>query len=462
MEKYLALREKYPVFTFDEYKITENDDNICVSYRFTIENLASFTPEWKFPKSKRVQINDAVLEKLIFSLGMVELVSYWKISCAPNIIVKCGSLTPEQIQWWKKQYFYGLGEFHYTNGINADYDTFMEISSEGGEITGGRADAELDGALIPIGGGKDSAVTIEVLKSIREKCACYIINPRGATLDTAKAANMSGDKLITVSRTLDKNMLELNKQGFLNGHTPFSAVVAFSSVITAYLTGKKYVVLSNEASANESTVEGSYVNHQYSKSFDFEKDFCDYEKQYINSGVSYFSLLRPMSEFQIAEYFAKNKAYHGIFKSCNAGSKQNIWCCNCPKCLFVYLILSPFINAKELIEIFGENLLEKQGLVSVFEQLVGVSSEKPFECVGSRDEVNTAISMTIENLKRNDMELPLLFKHYLTLSVSEQYLGKNNNYHNFYNEQNLLPAEFLEMLDSECYNGELRRKGIVY
>lgn len=461
MEKYNSLRMKYPTFTFDNYSINETNENIEVEYTFNIENLAEFKPTWKFPKSKTVGIDDSVLEKLIFSLGMVELVSYWKISCAPNVIVKCGKLDNEQIEWWKKQYFYGLGEFFYTNGIDADYNDFMSMISVGNDIEENRTSVNLDGALIPIGGGKDSAVTIEVLKSMKEKTACYIINPRGATLDTAEIGGFSGDSLIKVGRTLDKNMLELNKQGFLNGHTPFSAIVAFSAVITAYLSGKKYVVLSNEASANESTVSDSYVNHQYSKSFQFEKDFCDYEEQYINSGVKYFSLLRSMSEFQIAQYFAKQKAYHGIFKSCNAGSKQNIWCCNCPKCLFVYLILSPFLTSAELVNIFGENLLEKENLKTTFEQLIGICPEKPFECVGSRDEVNTAIGLTIVRMEKENEKLPYLFEYYKTLDISKSYIGKDNKYKEFYDEQNLIPAEFKKLLDDECYDGILRGKGIV-
>lgn len=458
MEKYYSLRNKYPTFTFDKYTITENSDNIEIEYTFNITGLAEFKPTWKFPKSNTVPIDDVKLKTLVFSLGLVELISYWKISCASKVIIKCGTLDSNQIEWWKKQYFYGLGEFFYTNGINADINDFMSIECTGENIVGSINTPNLDGNLIPIGGGKDSAVTIEILKTFKDKSSCYIINPRGATLDTAEIAGYTDENLITVGRTLDKNMLELNKHGFLNGHTPFSAIVAFSAVITAYLQGKNYVVLSNEASANESTVSGSYVNHQYSKSFQFEKDFCDYEKKYINSGVHYFSLLRTMSEFQIAEYFAKQKQYHKIFKSCNAGSKENIWCCNCPKCLFVYIILSPFLSETELINIFGENLLEKEKLKLTFEQLIGLSPEKPFECVGSRDEVNTAIAMTISNIENKNGKLPFLFEYYKTLDLYKSYILKGNPYKHYYNDENSVPPQFKKLLDEQCYDGTLGGK----
>ena len=76
--------------------------------------------------------------------------------------------------------------------------------------------------------------------------------------------------------------------------------------------------------------------------------------------------------------FAKYKEFHKIFKSCNVGSKKDIWCGSCPKCLFVYIILSPFLNEDELNEIFGENLLNKIELLDTFKQLSGIYKNKPF------------------------------------------------------------------------------------
>ncbi|MEI3199844.1 MAG: hypothetical protein V8S12_05515 [Lachnospiraceae bacterium] len=132
-------------------------------------------------------------------------------------------------------------------------------------------------------------------------------------------------------------------------------------------------------------MKGSTVNHRYSKSFEFESDFHNYEKKWLHSGTYYFSMLRPLSEFQIAKYFAKCTQYHRIFRSCNAGSKEDIWCGHCPKCLFVYLILSPFLSTDALREIFGRDMLEDPEMIQTLEQLAGVQEEKPFECVGSRN-----------------------------------------------------------------------------
>lgn len=135
--------------------------------------------------------------------------------------------------------FNGLGEFYYTNGISENQEDFMEIVSAGQEISADAlSDRRLEGCLVPVGGGKDSAVTLSLLKGEKETNCCYIINPRGATLKTVERAGYGEAQMCCVKRTLDKNMLELNKQGYLNGHTPFSAIVAFSATIAAYMEGK--------------------------------------------------------------------------------------------------------------------------------------------------------------------------------------------------------------------------------
>ena len=396
MFQYEQLREDYPLFQYKEYRLEENGEDILITYYFEIPGLSSFAPAWRFPKGAH-QIEDlkknGTFLELVFSLGMVELVSYWKITCSKRVEVLAGAFSFQQMLWWKNLYFHGLGEFFYTNGIEPDKEDFMELISMGKEMEAKKQPLkEPLGCLVPIGGGKDSAVSLELLKRAGEPCTCCIINPRGATLNTITAAGYREEDSYIIKRTLDKNMLRLNKEGFLNGHTPFSALVAFSTTLAAYLRNIKYIVLSNEASANESTVLGSSVNHQYSKSFAFEKDFHEYEAEYIASGTYYFSLLRPLSEFQIGRFFSTCQAYHDIFRSCNAGSKEDKWCSHCSKCLFVFLILSPFISHERLCKIFGRDMLEDSEMVPIMDQLIGMVEEKPFECVGSREEVNTAIS----------------------------------------------------------------------
>lgn len=479
--KFESLREKYKNFIFNGYKTEIKENILKITYDFEIEGLSKFNPTWEIPlknnmkntinaddstddsanakadnASEKVEsitnikndVNMKEIEALAFNLGMAELVSYWKITCAPNVIIKKYYLDKFQIDWWKKLYFYGLGEFFYLNNIKTNIKDFMHIET-GKEIVPKMdvKNTSFEGALVPVGGGKDSIVTLNVLKPDFEKNMCYVINPRGATSDTVKVAGYDENQYAHVKRTLDQNMLNLNKTGeYLNGHTPYSSIVAFSSLIVAFLNRKKYIVLSNEASANESTIYQEEVNHQYSKSYEFEEDFNEYVAKYIIDNIHYFSLLRPVSEYQIAKAFAKLHKFYGIFKSCNVGSKKNIWCGHCPKCLFVYTIMSPFIDPNELEKIFGKNLFNDESLKETLEKLTGIQINKPFECVGSRGEVNTALCETINNFENANMKLPKLLEYYKTSKLYDEYKNKENKYNLFYNSENNVPDHYKELL----------------
>jgi hypothetical protein len=222
--------------------------------------------------------------------------------------------------------------------------------------------------------------------------------------------------------------------------------VAFSSVLTAFVHGIGFIALSNESSANESTVPDSDVNHQYSKSLEFESDFIDYEKRYINSGTKYFSLLRPLTELGIARIFSGLDKYHHVFRSCNIGSKQDRWCADCPKCLFVYIILSPFIEQAKMAGIFGKDMLDDAGLIPTLEKLIGLQPEKPFECVGSRDEVNAALQELVRQYQTSNTPLPLLLRYYKNLDIPERYdideLSKR------YDDRNHVPEQFVPAIKS--------------
>ncbi len=408
--KFLQLRKDYPDFIYRNYRIEDLETQYKIIYEFEIPKLAVFHPSIEIPK-KEISSYD-FFEYLVFHLGMVELISYFKCTCSPNVIIEAGYLNKEQIEWFQKLYFDGLGEFLYCNGIEIEEADLLHINCIASEKKISIPEFEGIGNIIPIGGGKDSIVSIELLREEYENNTCFIMNPKNTTLDCVKMGNYTKEKLITVRRNLDYKIIELNQQGFLNGHTPFSALLAFLTYIVAYLNKKRYIVLSNESSANEATVIGTNINHQYSKSFEFENDFNDYTKKYFGIEIQYFSLLRPLNELQIGKLFSNYKKYHPIFKSCNQGSKKEVWnwCCECPKCLFVYIILSPYLTQEELVEIFGVNIFEKKELLPTFLQLLGYSETKPFDCIGTIREVKYAVSITIYNW--NKTKLPYLLAYY--------------------------------------------------
>lgn len=389
-----SLREKYSKIIYKTYKINYEEDIIRIEYVFEIPEFRIFNHYISVPKQalSNDSINQNMLYSIVFRLGIVELINYYKCVCPKIIEIKAGFINEYEKNWFKKLYYNGLGEFFYVNGIEITQDELFKFVVTGQDININNVEYHGIGNLIPIGGGKDSCVTLELMKNYDNKC--FVINHKQVDIDCIGDHNSC-----FVKRIIDKKLLELNDGEYLSGHTPYSAMIAFLSYLVAYLDNRKYIVLSNEGSANEATIIGTNINHQYSKTYEFEKDFCDYVSNIFKIDIKYFSLLRPLKEIQIAYLFTKYPKYHKIFRSCNIGSKKEpwLWCNNCPKCLFIFIILRAFMTKENVVDIFGENLLDRKDLERDFLELIGTKDTKPFECVGTIEEVKCAMNRIIND-----------------------------------------------------------------
>ena len=441
-KRYNTFRLTFPEFTYEGYHYNVQSDGLHISFDFRLNDRIVFHPEATIaarPFLSARQEDDELIDNLVFNIGMIELVSYWKAFCSPRVRILPHALDDGQISFWKKIYFNGLGEFFYVNGISASEHDFMTIVSEGSPChampVAPLQGNEADSYIVPIGGGKDSVVSLELLSKLSRPSSRplpLVMNPRGATLGCCEAAGYCRDDIIEIRRTIDPLLLDLNGKGALNGHTPFSAMLAFYTLLASSMAGRRNIALSNENSANEATDIASGVNHQYSKSLEFENDFRAYVRKYISSDFNYFSFLRPLSELQIAMLFSRQAKYHDIFRSCNVGSKQDVWCGHCPKCLFAFIILSPFIEPERLVQIFGHNLLDDEALRPAFRQLTGQDPVKPFECVGTIDEVNAALRMSLAKYYKDGR--PCLLCGY-------EPVGKEVPLHTLTDEHNLIAGE---------------------
>ena len=432
------LRQKNPTFSFNGFSAVRDEKGITVTFDFALDGVCEFHPTTTVFTDNLTLLNDfnsPSAQSILFALGMVELVSYWKASCPPTVLVRCGTLSAEDVLWWKKLWWGGLGEFFYRNQIETDFDSFVQIESEGSAPAwqGCRTNGL---SLVPVGGGKDSDVTLSLLSDRKDKIKCFTVNDQPARTQGVLAAGLKESDVVRTKRIIAPELLELNRLGYLNGHTPFSAIVGFLGLYCSYLIGAENLVLSNESSANEASVAGQEVNHQYSKSYEFEQDLNRYIQAHFGGFARYFSLLRCFNELQIAAQFAAFRQYHGVFVSCNAGSKQNVWCGRCAKCLFVYIILSPFLSPEELTKIFGSNLLDKEDLRADFIGLTGQAESKPFECVGTVREVNAALTETKKQYLARGERLPLLLQDYDGGEPIRPLLRE-------YNDENAIPDEFL-------------------
>jgi hypothetical protein len=358
-------------------------------------------------------------------LHRVAGVSYYKAGIPPAVEVEGGALDAATADLLDTLYRHGLAEFAYRNGIDLDgriafprsAPPVHDLPASSSRRRPGSSDFAVPGTgpipgqdceaatldlprrtLVPIGGGKDSLVVVEALKSIgADATAAWV----GASPLIATVAARTGLPTRNIGRELSPVLFDYNRLGAWNGHVPVTAINSAILACAAVLYGFDSIAFANERSASAATLEyaGRQVNHQWSKGRDFEIAFAAYLRSHVAPGLDYFSLLRPFSELAVTRAFAKCGAdYFDIFSSCNRNFRilgpkpADRWCGQCPKCHFVFLALAPFLPKPRLLAIFGRNLLDDETQAGGFDALIEYRDHKPFECVGEAAEARAAFA----------------------------------------------------------------------
>lgn len=388
---------KYTSFIFEDYTFDHTTGMASFSYK--IDDAWHFTETYtfgSFVESYNKDALDAALQLLFFVSG----ISYFKTFIPSNIVVNKGQIDALLAAFLNKTYQKGLGEFFYQNGLDVQTPIAFPISTDNIIPTQVASERIM---LIAIGGGKDSLVSYELAKKSDKHIRTWSMSH--AEQMQPLIERMSSDNHIYVERVLDPKIFTIKEHGALNGHVPISAIFAAVSTVLCVLTNSSDSVMSNEQSANEPTlnIDGVAINHQYSKSQEFEEDYQEQLKRLFSSSLRYYSLLRPYSEAKIVKLFSEEcfTKYKDVFSSCNRAFVQTStsmsWCGDCPKCAFIYLALSAFLPQKDVLSIWnGKNLLQDSALDHTYKQLLGLSNDgKPFECVGEIKECRTLFELVV-------------------------------------------------------------------
>ena len=383
---------------YTEFRYTDAEfsaEDFSFSFRYELvspEDTQEFTERIAFtPVRAEHEVDWPRVRSLAVMLGALVGLSYYKAAAPSRFVVAVEGMTTEGIEYLRSVLREGLAEFAYRNSFPGLLSP--EIVHEAPAAESWPAETHLTPSgdpLVPIGGGKDSVVTVELLAAARMHPVQFAVNPNKIIY---RVGRIKGHPVLAATRELDSRLLELNEQGALNGHVPVTAMNSLIALVQARIIGLGPVVMSLEASASEATLEwdGHEVNHQWSKSEEAEGLLQDMlGPQAGLSAGAYFSLLRPYSEIQIARYFAALPEYHPVITSCNRAFRQGVedarWCGECDKCRFIFLILSPFIPSTSLTRMFADNLLDNPTQVEGYRALLGLHEHRPFECVGEQAE----------------------------------------------------------------------------
>lgn len=446
--------EKFNKFMIKSYTFDKKTFKAVFNFSFDekvyfVEEI-DFSCQWFDIKKK---LDSSILDWLLFHTSIALAISYYKLCPTREIIIENWSLDDDQKEFWRKFYINWLGEYFFKNKISP-LDLCYFINKEETIIEYRKFNIDSSKALVTLWWGKDSLFVSELFQEFWIAFDTCTFG-KDYVLHKSVSDEIWVPRLV-INRIIDSKIFDMNQQWYYNGHVPITGIIAFVLEIAAYLYDYRYIVLANEKSANEGNtyMDGISINHQYSKSFEFEKNFDRYVNNYISSDVKYFSLLRWMYEIFIAREFIKYWKYFGVFSSCNNNFKiieqnkttQDRRCGKCPKCAFVYSVFRPFITDEQVKVIFWKELYQDIELENLFKELLGISGIKPFECVGTNEEVVLAMYLYYKRLKENDFELPFfikVFEHDILSKILESDLQDlENKLLKIYDEDDLIPNEF--------------------
>ncbi|MEA3304432.1 MAG: hypothetical protein U9Q15_01545 [Patescibacteria group bacterium] len=406
-------------FIFDSYHFDWNSGELSLRYSFDDQEF--FTEKILFDPEKITQQakeNKKSIEQIMFHLHLIAGVSYYKSLCPKNIEIRSSELTEKQAQFWNTVYTKGLGEFFYENQIdfrgliNFPYSDTAPIRSLGYA----RDDDTEKKSLLGVGGGKDTIVSAKKMEESGKNfdfiCIGKIHPSKQATADQFKK------NIIQIQRQIDPKLIEWNtKENVLNGHVPITAINTFMTLVAGYLYGHNESIYALESSADEGNLIfcDMEINHQWSKSSEFEQLFNNYTKN-LGLDFQFSSNLRKWNELRIVKEFAQYSEFFPIVTSCNKNftlegtSPENRWCGKCGKCEFVFALFSAYIPKAQMLEIFGRNFYEDYTSIPTFNALLGLEGNKPFECVGTQKEMRQAMSLASQSRQYDLDPVMLMFQ----------------------------------------------------
>ncbi len=450
------LRNRHSRFIYENYLWHLEDSQLLITFYFLQEPDIRFSPQIRISSTQPI-LNQSkqVLDRLVFHLGLIELLSYWKAACSQKIVIQPEAFQQETSDFWYELFSKGMGEYFYVNQLDFKVSNFIQVESSkkiSGSYKAANLNAWLNDALLMISGGKDSALSASLLQKMDVPFNAMLLNPTNSAWRIAEKAGCQ--KPIVIQRKIDPALLQLNDKGYLNGHTPFSALLAMLGVISGVLYGYRTVIASNEASCNTPYVDylGEAINHQYSKTHAFERMFDGYLRHHLVTGMQYLSLLRPLREIQVIGLFSSYPDMLKAFRSCNKNQKKDSWCLQCPKCTALFTLFYPFLQQEQLLEIFGGNLFENVWNLEVLYAILGERDHRPFECIATKEEVLTALHLSIQKHDRNHTPLPQLLQHANT-HILPKYTNIINNRTEIlfdWNEEHNLPSSWADLLQKKC------------
>lgn len=391
------------MFRVEDARAAADGGTVRLEFQFTCGET-TFAPAVELAglrPDEAARADTPTARRLVRALAIVEAFSYWKAFCSPVIEVALPPADPAETAWWESFWPKAMGEFFYRNGIDFTVPCFLRIAARPGPALAGEPAGSATGSqasappLVMFSGGKDSlALAYAIRDDAVPATDFFLYNPTEGQRSLAESL-AGGGRIIEVRRQVLPELLVLNASGHPNGHTPYSAYLALAALLVGYLRGSPMVLAGNSRSDDEPNV-GSYlgmpVNHQWTKSHEFEAALGAYRDRWLPGAPLYCSPLRPLLELQIIRSLAPHMGAYLKTASCNK-TRGLGWCRKCAKCAWVFLATSGLFGHDLAVSKAGGDLFADPELSGLYEAMAGLpgAGDKPFECTGTEEEVRSAI-----------------------------------------------------------------------
>lgn len=390
-----ANPKSFTRFTFVDARYDAPSTTAELVYRF--DDGPDLVERIHFPGAPALPVHrQGAFGQALQLLHLIAGISYYKAAVPREIVVSGQGIDGARAALLDEVYLHGLGEFAHQNQLDLRGHIRFPATGSSPPAPGPAGLARRN--LVPIGGGKDSLVTLEALRGLGQPIIAVQVGNSPLIQRVVADSGLPG---LVIGRELSPRLFELNRAGAYNGHIPVTAINSAILVLAALLYDCDAIVFSNERSASSANLvsDGFAVNHQWSKGMRFEELLRAEIARTIAPDLDYYSALRALSELAVTQRFARLDRYFDSFSSCNRNFRilgdrpTQRWCGECPKCHFVFLGLAPFLSKPKLLGIFGQNLLDRSDLAHAFDGLLEVNAQlKPFECVGEGRESRAAMA----------------------------------------------------------------------
>lgn len=374
---------------------------------------------------------------LAFSAFFFKLADFKSICAGSFALDKCSAA------FFSHSIQSGMGEFRYIQGLNPK--KAIEVASLNSREPAPRKSSTKDHLIMLNGGGKDTIVAGELLKLCGQDFTWVTIRPNRSRRSVVE---LSGNpSSIEVGYHVDEAVN--TDKVYPWGHIPHTSIILSLGLLIAQLIDARYVCAGNEQSANFGNIDfkGFELNHQYTKSFEYEKGFHDYVSRCVTPDIKVFSILRPFHDIQLGMMFSQMTKYHASFLSCNTGVGRDEWCGACPKCAFTALALYPFIGSEGCKLIFGRDVLHSH---IIRQHIVDLTTAKikPWECVGTQEESKLALKLILDNNPKLSFDRAPFRSELEDIVVNFDKRHHEETLLNSVSSQHLIPPEIVERLNT--------------